>query len=89
MECETMEVVVLAEEPVVFAFAVAHISDDRTGDVLQMTPQLMEPSGARARFHPGVAAVLGEATNLRDRRLQRTIVLGTQRMIASAARTLA
>ena len=45
----------LLKEPVVNAFAVGRIADDRMRDVLQVPTQLMAPAGKRRQRHQRIA----------------------------------
>src|SRR5687768_7125062 len=66
VEGEAVEAVLVAEDAVVLALAVAHVADQRTRDVLEVAADLVEAAGARVRLHEGVAAEGLAAPDLGD-----------------------
>ena len=70
VEREAIKAVARAVVPVDRARAVVHVADDRMADVMEVTPDLVQPPGLGLREHEG-AAVDGrpaEATKARHRR---------------------
>lgn len=65
MQGEAMKIVVLAEEPIVLALPVAHISDDGMTGMLEMAADLMRAAGPREHFVQAVAAVAAQEAQIR------------------------
>jgi len=55
VEGQAVEPEALSEEPVVLAFAVADVADQRMAEVLEMAADLVEAAGPRADLDQGVA----------------------------------
>src|SRR5678809_715161 len=76
-----MEIVLGAEDPVVETLTVLDVADERAGQVLQVTADLVEAAGARRGLDEGVAAERLAAPDLGDRRHALAARLLRNRMI--------
>lgn len=63
---QSMQSVLLTKEPVVLAFAVLHVTDERTRQVLQVPPDLVQAPCDGHRFDQRVTPRDSEATIVRD-----------------------
>src|SRR5258706_7618514 len=78
---QTMKAVMLAKVSIVLSLAVLHVTDDRTGDVLQVLADLMHAPGARNGFDEGVASGRSETSDARHRGNPRPVFTVHDRMV--------
>lgn len=64
---ESMQSEPIAKQSIVLAFAVANIADQRTRDVLEVPPHLMQAAGVRTRCDDGIAPQKLRAPDFGDR----------------------
>ncbi len=81
VERQAMQRVVLAEQAIVLAFAVADVADDGTRNVLQVPADLVQAPAVGPRFDPGVTAELSEPDDVGDGGLRHVAVVGAERVI--------
>jgi len=68
VERQSVQAVLVAEQAIVLALAVTHVTNERTSEVLQMSADLVEPTRAGHRLHESVASRDREACEPGDGR---------------------